>query len=118
MVARVAGLQARDGHRVALVILNNIFAPDELASIPPQVRIFKVARPQHSRNPWHLLRYNLILRHLHPDIVHLHHASLRRLTSPGGKFRRFHPGNAPTVDDNIDSADMMARKLVALYKSA
>lgn len=65
---------------VHLIVINNLYDRDLLDTVDPRVRVRLLGRRPGSRNPWPLLRLNLLLAGLRPDVVHIHQGSLARLT--------------------------------------
>lgn len=55
-----------------LVIVNNIVNPDLLKTLPGETTVHCLNRRPGSRNPWPLLRLNLLLRGIRADVLHMH----------------------------------------------
>lgn len=72
MVADIMAEQAKAGHDITLLIINDNYEQHLLDALSESVRVVKVGRPEGSHNPTWYLRYNLMLRRTHPDIVHFH----------------------------------------------
>jgi glycosyltransferase involved in cell wall biosynthesis len=68
---------------MTLVIVNNIHSQTLLAKLDKRVRVHKINRPEGSRNPWPLLRFNWLLRRLNPDIIHCHEPNIGNLIRAG-----------------------------------
>ena len=79
MVSNIANVQAAEGHEVSMLVINDLVDSPMLDMIDPKVNVVFVGRPKSSKNPWHVLKANLLLFKLSPDIVHFHHPALRRL---------------------------------------
>ncbi len=75
--------QSQAGHDVSLVIINNMYEDELCHRIPPEVRTVFVNRPQGSRNPWWIAKYNFALRRLKPDVIHFHHDAAVGMLLPG-----------------------------------
>lgn len=72
MLADIAAAQAEAGHEVTILVVNRHYEQELLDKISPKVQVVLVNRPEGSRNPLWLLRYNLMLRRTRPDVVHFH----------------------------------------------
>lgn len=106
MMIDIMACQAREGHNVSLVLINDDCDPTLIARIPPEVKVVKVRRPVGSKNPLHLLRYNWALRRLHPDVVHFHQSQASSYTIPSSHTKyveTIHCLNAPTQDKKFVS---------------
>jgi len=57
-------------HEVELLIVNREIDPDLLSQINPQVKIRKINRPLKSKNPFYILKLNLVLLFSKADIIH------------------------------------------------
>ncbi|MDE6310138.1 MAG: glycosyltransferase, partial [Muribaculaceae bacterium] len=60
------------GASVSLVIINNNNEQALVDTIPPGVKLVMIGRPEGSKNPWYILKYNMALRRLRPDVIHIH----------------------------------------------
>lgn len=59
-------------HDVSLVIINNKWNKILLNQLDKKVKVYYINRKPGSRNPIPLLRLNLLMRKLRPDIIHSH----------------------------------------------
>lgn len=64
--------QADNGNRVSLVVINDLVDEGLRAMIPQNVNVAFIGRPQGSVNPWWLLKYNIALWSISPNIIHFH----------------------------------------------
>lgn len=60
------------GARVSLVIINDNNEQPLVDTIPQGVERVMIGRPQGSKNPWYIIKYNMALRRLRPDVIHIH----------------------------------------------
>ena len=67
---------------VYLIIINNTYNPDLISKVSPLVRVIKIKRKPNSRSILSILKVNLILLILLPDIVHIHNVSISRILVP------------------------------------
>ncbi len=74
MVSDIISEQAKAGHTLTLLVINNHYEQQLIDCIPDTVRVVKVNRPESSHNPLWLLKYNIELRKTCPEIVHFHQA--------------------------------------------
>lgn len=73
--------QQAAGHELGLVVINDRYELDLCRRIPEGIKTVFVNRHQGSKNPWWLLKYNISLRQLRPDVVHFHHDAAVGMTS-------------------------------------
>jgi len=66
-------------HDVSLIIINNKFNPCLLKQLNPKVSVFYINRKEGSRNPFPIIRLNLLLLTLKPDIIHCHEPQIARI---------------------------------------
>lgn len=59
-------------HLVSLVIVNDIWSNAVLSQLDKRVRVYFIRRKEGSRNPLPLLKLNLLLLRLRPDVIHCH----------------------------------------------
>ena len=57
-------------NKVELLIMNRGIDPDLLLQINPQIRVYKINRPPKSKNPFYVLKLNLLLLFSKADIIH------------------------------------------------
>lgn len=86
-------------HDTALVIVNNIHSQALLDKLDQRVAVHKIDRREGSRNPWPLLRFNLLLRRLDPDVIHCHEPDIGKIIRAGvGKLLyTIHDVDIPTT---------------------
>lgn len=72
LVSDIMAEQIKAGHRVNLLVINNLYEESLLKKLHPEINVILVNRPEGSRNPWWILRYNMLLRRTRPDVVHFH----------------------------------------------
>lgn len=65
-----------------MIIINNTYNPDLISKVSPLVRVIKIKRKPNSRSILSILKVNLILLRLLPDIVHIHNVSISRILVP------------------------------------
>lgn len=66
-------------HDVALIIVNNVYSEGVLQRLDEKVKIHKINRKEKSRNPIPLLKLNLLLHRLNPDIIHCHEYNIGKV---------------------------------------
>lgn len=102
MLVDIANCQAMAGHNVSILIINNQANSEIIDRLLEQVNVVRINRPEGSRNPLWLWRYNQKLRALKPQLVHFHNimapsitflpkkvATIGTLHIPGLDVRRF-----------------------------
>ena len=70
-------------HDTALVVVNNIHSQALLDKLDKRVAVHKIDRREGSRNPWPLLKLNLLLRRLKPDVIHCHEPDIGKIIRAG-----------------------------------
>lgn len=65
--------QVAEGHQVSLIVINNKYEAGLCEKIPDKVKTYFINRPEGSRNPLWVFKYNLALYRLNPDVIHFHH---------------------------------------------
>ena len=81
MLVDIANEQVKN-NSVYLIIINNTYNPDLISKVSPLVRVIKIKRKPNSRSILSILKVNLILLRLLPDIVHIHNVSISRILVP------------------------------------
>lgn len=72
MLVDIMSNQAKQGHDVSLVLINQGRDEDLVKRIPKSINVIYINRPEGSKNPWYLFKLNYTLARLSPDIVHVH----------------------------------------------
>jgi len=57
---------------VSLVIINDKYNPALIAQLNPVIKIHYLHRKEGSANPWPLIKLNMLLMKLRPDVIHCH----------------------------------------------
>lgn len=78
MLVNISHYQAKAGHSVHVVVINDIFDQSLVDRLDPSVKLHKIGRKVGSKNPWPILKMNLCLMDIHPDVIHLHYASISK----------------------------------------
>lgn len=80
MLADIMSNQCDDGDNVYLLIINNTTVDNLTKILDRRIKICCVGRPEGSKNPYWVLKYNYLLHKIHPDIVHYHNDKAAGLT--------------------------------------
>ncbi len=78
MVVNIANEQAALGHEVHLIIINNIMDIPLRNAVDKSVKFHNMCRSVGSKNPMPLLKLNIVILKIRPDVVHFHEASLNK----------------------------------------
>lgn len=81
MLVNIANEQVKSV-RVYIVAINNNFEESLLKALSTDVSFINVGRPVGSKNPWYIVKLNLILKRISPDIIHVHHPGIIRFLFP------------------------------------
>lgn len=63
-------------HNVSLVLVNDEVNESVMSKLSDQVTVYKIGRPEGSKNPVYLLKLNLLLLRLSPDVIHCHEVNM------------------------------------------
>lgn len=107
-------------HEVSLVVVNNQWNEELIKTLSPLVKIYLINRKEGSRNPFPILRFNLLLNKLKPDVVHCHEVKLVNLIrfSKVKKIYTVHDvGIKNTAIDKYDSIIAISSAVAADIKN-
>lgn len=79
MLVDIINRQIELGHKVDFVVVNRGIDADLRSRLNPAVNLISMDRAPGSAPLWMMLRLNLLLARLHPDIIHAHHHKFGRL---------------------------------------
>lgn len=72
MLLDIMPKQVESGHDVTLILINKGHDEALMARLPKGVKVVYLKRKDGSKNPWHVIRLNVLLYRLSPDVVHVH----------------------------------------------
>lgn len=72
MLVDIANEQCRMGHNVSVLIINRDSEPELLSQFDSAVKLIEIGRKLSSRNPIPVIRTNLAVIKLNPDVIHVH----------------------------------------------
>jgi glycosyltransferase involved in cell wall biosynthesis len=86
-------------HETGLIIVNNIYSDAILQKLDKRVTVYKINRKEGSRNPLPLLKFNLLLRKINPDVIHCHEPDIGKIirAGVGKKIYTIHDVGIPTT---------------------
>lgn len=108
MLVNIANEQVRD-NEVHIIVINNLYEKSLVASLDKNVHFHCLKRTLKSKSPIPVLKLNLLLMSLRPDIIHMHTASIAMLLLPVFRKRL-----CATLHDVIRKE---SKKLKYLYKA-
>lgn len=76
MLVNIANAQSELGAEVSILIINDHVELSLLSSLQQKIRVIQLKRKVGTYNPLPLLRLNLILLKIKPDVIHLHRSDL------------------------------------------
>ena len=76
MLVEIANRQAEKGHKVGIIIVNDIIYSELKAHIAPQISVKEMRRKVGSKNPLALFKTAGAIRKFRPDVIHMHHVNL------------------------------------------
>lgn len=79
MLVDIANVQASLGHKVTILIVNDIVDEQLLAKLRPDINVIRMNRRQGDRPLVMMARLNMFIMRLKPDIIHAHHHKFCRL---------------------------------------
>lgn len=81
MLVNIANEQVQSDY-IYIVSINDKYEASLLHALDKRVKFINVGRPVGSKNPWYILKLNLVLKKISPDIIHVHHPSIIRFLLP------------------------------------
>lgn len=79
MLVDIANAQSRLGHKVTLLIVNDIVEEKLLTTLDPAIEVIRMNRRQGDKPLLMMMRLNMLILRLRPDIIHAHHHKFCRL---------------------------------------
>lgn len=79
MLVDIANRQAELGHRVTIIVVNDEENDELMSKLAPEVEVVRMHRRQGDKPLLMMLRLNILIARLRPDIVHAHHHKFCRL---------------------------------------
>lgn len=87
MLTDIANAQADAGNEVIVLVVNDSTTDEVMSRLSGKIKVCLLKRPEGSRNPLWILRFNRLLRSLHPNIVHMHNDSIMRMVFKSRKTK-------------------------------
>lgn len=85
MITDIANEQVKE-HDVSIIVINNMEDKNVINDVDKRVRIIRCNRSWGSKNPWHLIKLNLLLYREKPDVIHCHASTMSKwILYTGGK---------------------------------
>ncbi len=78
MLANITNEQVKYGHEVHIVVINNIIDNSLKDALNKEIRFHCLNRKVGSKSPLPVVRLNLLLSELKPDVIHLHNSSIAK----------------------------------------
>jgi glycosyltransferase involved in cell wall biosynthesis len=78
MLVDIASEQAKT-EDVSIIIVNNLINENIAEAINSNVGVYRINRKPGSRLPWKIIRLNLLLKKLNPDVIHCHNHTMINL---------------------------------------
>lgn len=70
-------------HETHLIVVNDIVSEALINNLNPKVTVHRIQRKEGSRNPVPLIKFNLLLYKINPDIIHCHESDIGRIIRVG-----------------------------------
>ena len=102
-------------HEVSLIIINNKWNDELLKQLDKRVAIYYIGRKEGNKNPIPIIRFNLLLLKLKPDIIHCHEPKMAAIikTRHSKLLQTIHDVGIPT--DNYDLYNVSVAISDAVY---
>ncbi len=102
-------------NEVSLIIINNKWNDKLLKRLDKRVAIFYIGRKEGNKNPLPIIRFNLLLLRLKPDVIHCHEPKMAKIIKTGKSklLQTIHDVGIPT--DNYDLYDVSVAISDAVY---
>ena len=65
-------------HEVHLIVLNKYYSQSLIDKLSPNIRLHLINRKRKSRNPWPIIKMNLLVWSIYPDIIHTHNENISK----------------------------------------
>ena len=78
MLRNIVNEQVTLGHEIHLIVINDNLNKELHDSLHQHIVFHNMGRKEGSKNPLPFLQLNLLLRWIHPDVIHLHYSSIAR----------------------------------------
>lgn len=112
MLIDIMNEQCKDND-VHLFIINNDYTDCLINEINENVCVHKLGRPIGSLNPYYIIKLNILLFRLSPDVIHIHNSSIIKLV-----FLKNAPKILTVHDTGLDVSLLnLYNKIVAISKS-
>lgn len=88
---------------VSLIIVNNIYDESLLETISKDVNVVKLNRKEGSLNVLKIIYMNILIYHIHPDVIHCHNCSLWKIifAAKSKKFLTVHAKDVSFSDTKM-----------------
>ena len=65
--------------KVSLIVINDFVEKDILANLSPRCDLKLLCRKPGSKNPWNIIKLNVCLQKISPDIIHVHSSDVSKI---------------------------------------
>ncbi len=110
-------------HEVSLIIINNKWSDNLLKQLDKRIAVFYIGRKEGNKNPIPIIRFNLLLLKLKPDIIHCHEPKMAGIikTKNSRLLQTIHDVGIPTdyydlYDVSIAISDAVYADVISRYK--
>lgn len=79
MLVNIANAQTREGAEVSVIIINDLYDESLVRSFNDKVKLVFLHRKLHSHSLVFMLKVNQALKHLNPDVIHLHSSRIYKV---------------------------------------
>ena len=79
MLVDIVNEQAKSND-VSIIIINNIFDQGLVSEINKNVKVYKLNRKEGSFSIWKIVRYNILINKLNPEVIHSHNSNAINFT--------------------------------------
>lgn len=103
MLCDIVNGQIERGNNVSIIVVNNTIDERITNRISSKCTIYKCNRSLHSKNPLPILRLNILLLRLKPEIIHCHMDNLGKFIKVKGQakmVRTIHSNMSSSIDFN------------------
>jgi len=110
-------------HEVSLIIINNKWNEKLIAQLDRRVTVYYIKRKEGDKNPLPIIRFNILLLKLKPDIIHCHEPNMARIikTKHSKLLQTIHDVGIPTdyydlYNISVAISDAVYAEVVLKYK--
>ncbi|MDG1849892.1 MAG: glycosyltransferase family 4 protein [Flavobacteriales bacterium] len=106
MLVNTVSEQVKIGHKVSIIIINNSVDVNLIKQLSKKIKIFQINRKLGTRNILQIIKINLIVLKVYPQVIHFHSFNLKKIFVKYFKVKFITTIHSTHLDnDNIKNSD-------------